>query len=211
MKLLAIETTAAVASVALYADGEVRAVRRADSAKKHAETLLPAITAMLSEQNTALSEIDAFAVDIGPGSFTGVRIGVTVANALAYASCKPVITVNALKTLCAPFFDSGRPVLALIDARNGNAYAAVYCGDEEIMAPRAEAIDTILENIPADAIVVGDVMDDRFTVAEEYRLPDAGWLANAAARAADQTCTAAVPLYLRPSQAERMRREAGKK
>lgn len=211
MKLLAIETTAAVASVALYEDGEVLAVRRADSARKHAETLLPTIESLLREQNTSLQQIDAFAVDIGPGSFTGVRIGVTVANALAYACGKPVIAVNALKTLCMPFSDSGRPVLAVIDARNRNAYAAVYCGAEEVMAPCAESIDEIFTKMPADAIVVGDVADARWSVQEEYRLPDAGWLAKAAASMADQTCEAAVPMYLRPSQAERMRKETGAK
>ena len=209
MKLLAIETTAAVASVALYADGEVVSVRYADSSRKHAETLLPMIDGLLREHDLTVHRLDAFAVDIGPGSFTGVRIGVTVANALAYAAGKPVIVVNALKTLQEPFSKSGRPVLAVIDARNENAYAAVYRGEEELLPPCAEKIADILAKAPADAIVVGDVKNEACPVREEYRFPDARWLAMAAAKQ-QNTCAAAVPMYLRPSQAERMRKETGR-
>lgn len=210
MKLLAIETTAAIASAALYADGEVVCVHRADSARKHAETLLPMVDSMLKAYGLTPQDMDYFAVDIGPGSFTGVRIGVCAANALAYACGKPVIAVNALQTLCAPFLSDGRPVLALIDARNKNAYAALYCGREERMAPCAGSIDDVLTQMPADAIVVGDVADERFYVEEAYRLPDAGWLARVAAEELANAKEAAIPMYLRPSQAERLRKEAGK-
>jgi len=210
MRILAMETTAAIASAALYADGEVVCVRRADSSRKHAETLLPMIDDILREHDLTAADMDYFAVDIGPGSFTGVRIGVTVANALAYAANKSVIAVNALQTLSEPFFAAGRSVLAMIDARNGNAYAAAYCGTQELLAPCAEKIGDILAKAPADAVAVGDVCCVGFAAEEAYRLPDAKWLAHAAARLTSTATEAAVPMYLRPSQAERMRKETGK-
>ena len=86
MTILAIETTAAVASAAIWRDGAVAASLHADAGLRHAETVLPLIQRLLQEQETALEEVDAFAVDIGPGSFTGVRIGVCIANGLAYAA-----------------------------------------------------------------------------------------------------------------------------
>lgn len=211
MRILAIETTAVVASVALYEDGTVRCVQRADSARKHAETVLPMVHDVLQACDLHVDQVDFFAVDIGPGSFTGVRIGVTVANALAYAARKPVISINALETLAEPFFDQGRPVLAMVDARNENAYAAAYCGLETYMEPCAEKVEDIVNKMPDGAIVVGDVKDVRWNIAEDNRFPDAAWLARAAAKRTSRAHESAVPMYLRPSQAERMRKEAGKR
>ena len=85
MMMLAVETTAAVASAALMQDGVLIDEREADAGKKHAETLLPLIDALLEENGFTIEQVDVFAVDVGPGSFTGVRIGVSLVNALAFA------------------------------------------------------------------------------------------------------------------------------
>jgi len=100
MMLLALDTTAAVATAALFRDGVLVAEREADAGKKHAETALPLIEALLEENGVSIDQIDQFAVDIGPGSFTGVRIGVSLINALAFASGKGVVPVDSLETLC---------------------------------------------------------------------------------------------------------------
>ena len=102
MIILALETTACVASVALLEDEAVLGVLQCDAEKKHAETVLPAIKQLLAQQQIDLSRIDALAVDVGPGSFTGVRIGVCIANAFAYALQKPVIAVDSLRVLSQP-------------------------------------------------------------------------------------------------------------
>ncbi len=192
MKLLALETSDRVASAALYLDGEVRTVF-ADSAKKHAESLLPAVRQLLVIEQLSFGDLDAFAVDVGPGSFTGVRIGVCTANAFGLACQKPVVAVNALEALA--FERSGR-VLSLIDARNGNAYAALYEDGAEIAAPHACVMDDCLSALGAGAAVVG-------SAAANPSYPTAEAIARlAAARAGARAVS---PLYLRPSQAERMR------
>lgn len=210
MTILAIETTAAVASAAIWRDGAVAASLHADAGLRHAETVLPLIQRLLQEQETALEEVDAFAVDIGPGSFTGVRIGVCIANGLAYAGKKRVIGVNALQALCEPCSETGRPVCALIDARNGNAYAAVYQGGQNIVAPCAVETEAFLAGVPAGALFVGDAVAERLGIAAALRYPEAAAVAALAARNPASACDSVTPLYLRPSQAERLRREAGK-
>lgn len=192
MKLLALETTDRVAAAALYLDGEVRTVL-ADPAKKHAESLLPAVQRLLFEEHLTLAELDAFAVDVGPGSFTGVRIGVCTANAFGFACQKPVIAVHALEALA---FDRPGRILSLIDARNGNAYAALYQDGAELAAPHACVIADCLSALGAGAVVVG-------SAASQPSYPTAEAIARLAA--ARTGAGSVSPLYLRPSQAERMR------
>ena len=137
MTILSLETSAAVASVALLRDGKVLAEAACDASKKHAETVLPAIDALLRGAGCAMAGLDAFAVDVGPGSFTGVRIGVCLANGFALAMAKPVIPVDALRALYEPYRGGSGLYCALIDARNGNAYAARYRDGRCVEAPRA--------------------------------------------------------------------------
>ncbi len=191
MKLLALESTDRVAGAALYLDGTVYTLA-ADSAKKHAETLLPAVDALLDSHGLTTGDMDAFAANIGPGSFTGVRIGVCTANALSLAHGKPVIAVNALEALA--YGKPGR-VLAMIDARNGNAYAAVYEDGREAVAPCACEMEAFLQEHGAGAALVG-------SAADEKTYPTAAAVAMLAA--GREPCGRLVPLYLRPSQAERM-------
>lgn len=191
MKLLALESSDRVAEAALYLDGTVYTLS-GDSAKKHAETLLPAVERLLDSHGLTTADMDAFAADIGPGSFTGVRIGVCTANALAMAHGKPVIAVNALEALA-----YGRPgrVLAMIDARNGNAYAAVYADGTELVAPCACETLAFLREHGEGAVTVG-------SAAAEPSYPTAEAVARIAATR--QAAERLVPLYLRPPQAERL-------
>lgn len=193
MKLLAFETTDTVASVALYVDGEVDHID-ADPTKRHAETVLPAAEALLKRHHMTTADMDAFAVDVGPGSFTGVRIGVCIANALGLAHGKPVIAVNALETLAEPLNAEGS-VMAIIDARNGNGYGAVYCRGEERVAPHACVISELLKSRREDCRLIG-------TGTENTALPDAAAVARIAAKREGQKQVS--PNYLKPSQAERM-------
>ena len=86
MKILGFETTDVIASVALYVDGNVIS-KTLSAEKRHAESVLPAAEELLRENGLSTADMDAFAADVGPGSFTGVRIGVTMANALGLAQC----------------------------------------------------------------------------------------------------------------------------
>lgn len=204
MMMLAVESTAAIASAALLQDGVLLAEREADAGKKHAETLLPLIDALLEDNGFTIAQIDVFAVDVGPGSFTGVRIGVSLVNALAFAAGKQVIPVDSLETLALSAGETSRPVAAMIDARNGNAYAALYQAGEALIEPCATEIMEFAAKLPQDVLFVGDVKT------KEKTFPRAGFVAFAAQQHLSRAAQEADPIYLRPSQAERTKQQSVK-
>ena len=204
MMMLAVETTAAVASAALMQDGVLVDEREADAGKKHAETLLPLIDKLLEENGVTISQIDLFAVDVGPGSFTGVRIGVSLVNALAFAAGKQVVAVDSLETLALSAGETSRPVAAMIDARNGNAYAALYQAGEALIEPCATEIMEFAAKLPQDVLFVGDVKT------KEKTYPRAKHVGVAAFRHVERAIIEADPIYLRPSQAERTKEKSGR-
>ncbi len=219
MNILAVSTSGRAASAALIRDGVSVRMKLSDDGLTHSETIMPIVDALFSDGAPfSFDEVDAFAADMGPGSFTGVRIGVCIANAFAMASGKPVVGISALEAL-ARAASGSEAVCALVDARNGNGYAALYRGAEELIPPSAVSVAEFLPFLPQDAIFTGDG-------AEAYRgdilkaLPKARF-ADAEKRAltADMLALPAFealqkgrdtkeifPLYLRPSQAERMYR-----
>lgn len=197
MMLLAIDTSSALATAALFRDGALVAEREADAGKKHAETILPLIDALLEENGARIGQIDLFAVDIGPGSFTGVRIGVSLVNALAYANGKRVVPVDSLHALARSAEETKKPVCAMIDARNGNAYAALYQQGRTLIEPCAVVIEPFLVKLPREAVLIGDVRTENAIV------PRARFVGEAALLTQDAARDEVEPLYLRPSQAER--------
>ena len=204
MILLALDTTAAVATAALFRDGVFIGEREADAGKKHAETALPMIEQLLEENGVGISNIDYFAVDIGPGSFTGVRIGVSLINALAFATGKKIVPMDALRTLAQPAIEGQRPVCALIDARNGNAYAALYMNGREVVAPCAVETSAFVSGLPEGTIIVGDAHTE---IASYPRAKEVGLVALQRLNTAQDEVE---PIYLRASQAERLRQNPSK-
>ena len=194
MIILGFETTDAIASVALYLNGTVYCKELSEKLR-HAESVLPAAERMLSEHDLNTSDIDAYAVDIGPGSFTGVRIGVCLANALAFANRKKVIPVNALEALSHPYKENNIYIASIIDAKNGNGYAALYYSDKVLIDPQACEISTFLKNIPSHAIMTG-------TACTDCADPSAKDVVEIAATRIGFDYVS--PLYLKLSQAERM-------
>lgn len=205
--ILALETTDAQASVALYRDGQV-VETLIDSAQRHEETVMPAVQNLLTEAGVKPQHLTGLAVDVGPGSFTGVRIGVCHANAMAYALRIPVVQVNALEALAFPHLGQGKPVCALIDARNGNGYGALYeANGAEKIPPCPCVVEAFLKEIPEDALLVGSGYPEGM----EYicAQPRAESIARLGAARLDITPVGeeAKPLYLRQSQAERNRKQ----
>lgn len=131
MKLLAFETSTEACSVALWRDGEV--VERFDIApRRHAELALPWAEALLAEAGVARTQLDAIAVGRGPGAFTGVRLGVAIAQGIALALDVPVLPVSTLLALAARAPASEQRVLAAIDARMGEVYLGAFArGDRD--------------------------------------------------------------------------------
>ena len=200
MTILAVDTSCAVASAAVIRDGVCVLERDADTDRRHAETVQPLIEAVLDEAGLSVRDIDLFAVDVGPGSFTGVRIGVSAVNAMAYAAGKRVVPVDALAALAEPYADTGEPVAAILDAGNGNVYFALLRAGEALIAPDAPSMAECAERIPAGAHIVGDTGSRD----SEKTYPTAKQVGLRAYRSAEAAVDMAKPMYLRPSQAERM-------
>ncbi|HRX59519.1 MAG TPA: tRNA (adenosine(37)-N6)-threonylcarbamoyltransferase complex dimerization subunit type 1 TsaB [Eubacteriales bacterium] len=199
MTLLALDTTAVVATAALLRDGELVLELEAQSERKHAETVVPLIDRLLEETGTRVEQIDLFAVDIGPGSFTGVRIGVSLVNAMAFALGKNVVPVSALFALYTALGEREKPVCALIDARNGNSYAALYRAGETLVQPCAAVTEDFLRRLPEGTRITGDA------AGEKKVYPRASAVGFAALTLQSESARSVEPVYLRSSQAERMR------
>lgn len=128
MNLLAIETSTEACSVALVHGEEVIA-RSEVAPRRHAELVLPMADSLLAEAGLGRHALDAIAVGRGPGAFTGVRLGVSLAQGMALALDCPVITVSSLAALALEAPEDEAAILAVIDARMGEIYAASYRRD----------------------------------------------------------------------------------
>ncbi|MBI5887327.1 MAG: tRNA (adenosine(37)-N6)-threonylcarbamoyltransferase complex dimerization subunit type 1 TsaB [Deltaproteobacteria bacterium] len=126
MKILAFDTSSASGSVALVDDDVLVAEWTSSSVAAHAVWLLPRIDGLLKSVNLGIRDMDLFAVANGPGSFTGLRIGVSVAKGLAWSLRKRVVGVSTLDALAMNFMYAGMPVCTALDARRGELYAAIY-------------------------------------------------------------------------------------
>jgi tRNA threonylcarbamoyladenosine biosynthesis protein TsaB len=130
MRLLAMDTSTFVGTVGVVQDGEVLAEWSASVRASHGETLLPHVAKVVELAGIALADVDALAVGIGPGSFTGVRIGVATAKGLALALGKPLIGVTSLRTLARGLLAGAGLRVPVIDAYKGEVYAAAYALDD---------------------------------------------------------------------------------
>ncbi|HET6555469.1 MAG TPA: tRNA (adenosine(37)-N6)-threonylcarbamoyltransferase complex dimerization subunit type 1 TsaB [Dyella sp.] len=143
MNLLALETSTEACSVALIHGDEVIA-RSEIAPRRHAELVLPMADALLAEAGLGRHALDAIAVGRGPGAFTGVRLGISLAQGMALALDVPVITVSSLAALALEAPEDDAAILAVIDARMGEIYAASYRRDDNggLIALDAERVCT---------------------------------------------------------------------
>ena len=128
MRLLGFDTATTACSAALWAEGEVTGHRRIEAGGRYAEALVPMLREVAAEGGTTLAAIDRFAVTVGPGSFTGIRIGLATARGLALALKRPLIGLSTLEVLAAgvPAGECDGPVLAALDAGRGRLYAQLF-------------------------------------------------------------------------------------
>ncbi|AGA34601.1 Inactive metal-dependent protease - like protein, putative molecular chaperone [Thioalkalivibrio nitratireducens DSM 14787] len=145
MRLIALETATEACSAALWLDGDLRWLLERSAARRHGELILNQVDRLLAEAGLAPTQLDAVAVGRGPGAFTGVRLGLGVAQGLAFAIDRPVVPVSTLAALAQQGADRGaEEILALLDARMAEVYWAllevgpdglVVSGEERISAP----------------------------------------------------------------------------
>jgi tRNA threonylcarbamoyladenosine biosynthesis protein TsaB len=163
MLILGIETATEQVSVAIGGHEGVLGLVEVCRGRRHAETLAPAIEFVCSQADVRLDEISVVAVDVGPGLFTGMRVGLASAKALAQALRVPMIGMSSLDLLAYPLRHTGRTVVAVIDARKGELFYAFYRpvpgGVQRVLEPRCGTIDDLIAEVMArsdDVICVGD-------------------------------------------------------
>ncbi|MGH9044736.1 MAG: tRNA (adenosine(37)-N6)-threonylcarbamoyltransferase complex dimerization subunit type 1 TsaB [Acidimicrobiales bacterium] len=162
--LLGIESTADLVGVALRDDQRVRAACSLLGRRHHTERLAPAIQVVLEEAGTALEEVDAIALDVGPGLFNGIRVGVATAKGLAQGLGVGILALNSLEVTAAGVAGAGwgSDVLAVVDARRGDVFSARYRpsgGDvRELDPPRRIFPSELAERARPDEplLLVGD-------------------------------------------------------
>lgn len=227
MKILALDSTAEVCSVAVCEDERLISEITINTGNTHSETLLPAVEQALKLSGLTVNDIDAFACSTGPGSFTGVRIGVATVKGLAYEKNKPCVPVSTLEALAYNLSSFDGIICPVMNARRNQVYTATFnCsrGKLERLCPdRAISIaelDEELSSISLPVYLCGDGYDitlknstkTKFEyVFERSRFQSAYSVARCAYKKLllGETVTDAtlVPVYLRPSQAERERLE----
>jgi tRNA threonylcarbamoyladenosine biosynthesis protein TsaB len=126
MKILGIDTSTSCGSVGLIGDGEVISDYLLNLPVTHSERLLGAIEFVLREARCPIEQIDGWAIALGPGSFTGLRIGVSTVKGLAFATGKPVAGVSSLDVLASQIAPTQHPICPILDARKNEVYTAFY-------------------------------------------------------------------------------------
>lgn len=225
MLILAIESSAKSASVALFKDETLISQYSQCSGLTHSRTLLPMIEDMFKNSEISPNDIDAIAVAEGPGSFTGIRIGISTVKGLAWALDKPCIGVSTLEAMAWHGVSAGGLICPVMDARRSQVYNALFeienGGVKRLCADRAISLKELSEEIKADGRVpflTGDGMEltAKFFDSEgiEYKKApsnlayQSAWgVAMAAKNTEPQSVHDLLPVYLRLSQAERERQE----
>lgn len=222
MRILALESSAAAASAALLTDGVLTAQAYQCAGLTHSRTLMPMCGDMLANCGIEVRDVDLIAVARGPGSFTGIRIGVAAARGLAWAAEKPCCGVSTLEAMALPLaFEDDALICCAMDARRGQIYNALFeahGGELVRMAPdRAVSLEELgdeLKNTEKKVLVVGDganlcyntlshTLDGLELAPEPLRMQTAFGVALAAMN--EKSRFEPVPNYLRKSQAERER------
>ncbi len=230
MIILALDSTAKAAAVALLDDRRLLAKDMHDDGNTHSSTLLPMVERLLAEQNLTANDIDLFTASVGPGSFTGVRIGAATVKGLAFGKNKPCVPVSALEALAYNLRGTDGIVCPLMDARRGQFYTALFRVSggkvERLMPDAARSGEEIAETLQQHPGVhlVGDGAKvalpffeglDVTLAPEESLLADGESVALCALELYESgvqvTDAEFAPTYLRLPQAERERLEREKK
>ena len=225
MLILAFESTAKAASAALVRDGKLISQFSQCSGLTHSRTLLPMGEDMLKNAELTLQDVDLIAVAHGPGSFTGVRIGVSMVKGLAWAADKPCVGVSTLEAMAWHGLAAGGLICPVMDARRSQVYNALFRMEDgrpvRLTEDRPIALTELAEELRAykeRVFLVGDGAELSFRTLSELGLPcvlapenlrmQSAWgVAMAALDKEPGSADSLLPVYLRLSQAERERQE----
>lgn len=233
MKILGIDTSSMAASVAVIEDNKLICKYTINTKKTHSQKLMPMIENMLGLSDLNVREIDAIAVCEGPGSFTGIRIGMATAKAIAHVNDIPVIGVNSLEALAANMNLCDKKICSILDAQRNQVYTGRYQYEGtklvEIKEIGIQQIDELLEELSQSGeqwILVGEAVykyEDKIREISNIEIPaasnnvtKAGSLCSVAKVKFDEgkdifDCYTVNPLYIRKSQAEEQYEEKQRK
>ena len=216
MLILAIDTALAACAAAVFETdgGKVLASETLAMARGHAETLMPLVARVMDRADVAFHELDRIAVTAGPGSFTGLRVGISAARGIALVSGKPAVGVSTLAAYAAPHIanEAGDAVVAAIDARHGHVYLQVLAGaGRTLVGPHLASVeDAVRAATATPARLVGSAAGllaaawpagaPAPVLVEAEEAPAIAWVARLGA-AASHTDVAPTPLYLRAPDA----------
>ena len=160
MKILAIDTSALTATAAILSEDILIGEISTTTKLTHSQTIMPMIDELLNKVSLDIADIDLFACSEGPGSFTGLRIGIGTIKGLAYGLGKPVVGVSTLEALAHNIDVTDLVICPIMDARRGQVYNAIYKYDGEKVAcitePRALSIEELCDELTERTIFVGD-------------------------------------------------------
>ena len=222
IKILAVDSSSLTGSVALCCGTSLVAESLLNIRSTHSEKLLNQIDLLLTEVGWKLEDLDLLAAVTGPGSFTGLRIGIATVKGLAQALNKPVVSISSLQTSALNIPLSNVPVCAFLDARKNEVYSQLFRCQEDIPIPLGSAQvlppDVLLGQLKGEIIFVGHgvplyrdlirtVLAERALfpapTAHQLRASQAAWLAfNHWSRGELQNAPDMLPIYIRPSDAE---------
>lgn len=226
MRILAIDSSSMVATVAITTDGILNAEYTIDHKKTHSQTLLPMIAEIVKMIEIDMDSIDAVAITGGPGSYTGLRIGSATAKGIGLALNKPIINVPTMDALAYNLYSSQYVICPIMDARRGQVYTGIYKFEETEMKtikPQCimmideliKELDTIKESVMflGDGVdvhkqLIDDIMDTKHYYApasmNRHKASTLGTIAEIYYKnGKTETAKEHKPEYLRLSQAER--------
>ena len=220
MKVLGIDTSSLVLSLALVEDDKLLGEYTTNLKKNHSIRLMPAISMLMEELELAPDELDGIAVAHGPGSYTGVRIGVTTAKTLAWSLDVPIMGISSLEAIAGNAMHYTGAVCPLYDARRGQVFTALFKQGERKREDGIRLMDEWLNELEEEqsvlflgddtgihARVIQEKLGDRASFAPaEWNLPRASFIARMAMRAFEQGRFSDVktfaPQYLQLAEAE---------
>lgn len=161
MKILAVDTTTKILTLGVYNDG-VEAEYNLEVGRLLSYVLDKSVERVCDAYGVALQEIDYFALGLGPGSFTGMRVGIAFVKGLSWANNKPIIGISTLDIMAQNIIGNGRPIISAIDAKRNLIYACIYkekSGQLRKISPyMLLSIDALLKKSPKGSIILGDAI-----------------------------------------------------
>lgn len=219
MRILALDTALGACSVAALEGGRLKARRYLDLSRGHAEVLMDLVSAVEDEAGFGALQCDRLAVTVGPGTFTGLRVGLAAARGLALASAKPLVGITTLQAIAAGAEGEGRSgqIICVLDARRGDVYLQAFAAGPDCQPVSLPAVLTHaqaraeIENalsrgevhlIGTGAGLIAQGMQRAPKTAAGKDQPDAAVIARLAAALADPAEAPPKPLYLRAPDAK---------